>query len=207
MICFGSLDWGYNAPGDMLWWLVLPDGHLHIWREFKFQQTPAADVARMITQRTKDYGLKLRYLVADPAIWQHTGAGEHGEAIAETFLRIGLPMRKGDNDRKNGWQRVHELLRPAPDGRPWLTVEDEPECRYLRRSMGAALCDPHDADDVNTHGDDHALDALRYGAMSRPPVGRSKDDPTHQAPWSLGWLKAQAETAAGLLSPRGVALG
>ncbi len=166
---FGSLDWGFNNPGCFLLWLILPDGHYHIWREYKFQQMTVWDVGQTIQKQLRDLHLKLSYLVADPACWQHTGA-EHGEAIGETFLRVGLPMRKGDNDRKNGWQRVHELLRVAPDGRPWLTVEADPYCKYLRRSLAAAKSDKHDLDDVDTRSDDHALDSLRYGAQSRPAL-------------------------------------
>lgn len=204
--CFGSLDFGFNAPGCFLLWLALPDGHYHIWRELKFQRTPVADVGVDIQARVKALGLKLDYLAADPACWQHTGAGK-GEAIGETLQRIGLPMRKGDNNRKNGWQRVHELLRPAPDGVPWLTIETDPHCKYLRRTLAGAVSDKVDADDVDTHSDDHALDALRYGAMSRPPIGRTIVQQAQNVPWTLGWLKQQAQTPRGLLAGRSVHAG
>lgn len=206
MRCFASLDWGYNAPGCCLWWLVLSDGHYHIWREYKFQQTVVYDVAAGIKERTKMLGLKLEYLVADPACWQHTGA-ERGEAIAESMQRVGLPMRKGDNDRKNGWQRVHELLRPAPDGRPWLSVETDPHCRYLRRTIASAVSAKNDADDVDTKGDDHALDALRYGAMSRPPLGRAIVREAERKEWSFGWLKATGSRPQGPLAGREMRIG
>jgi len=160
----GSLDWGFNAPGCFLLWMILPDGHYHIWREIKFQYKTVFEVSGIIKTQMAALGVKLDYLVADPACWQHTGAGR-GEAIAETMTRLKLPMRKGDNDRKSGWQRVHELLRLAPDGRPWLTID--PSCKYLARTLAGAMCDKNDADDVNTQSDDHALDSLRYGAMSR----------------------------------------
>lgn len=212
MRSFASMDWGFNSPGDVLWWLVLPDGHYHIWREWKFQGLGSVKVAEGIAERTAEYGLKLSYLVGDPAMWQHTGAGEHGEAIAETMqrtfgrLRAKIVLRKGDHERINGWQRVHDLLQTAPDGRPWLTVEDEPHCRYLRRSMASALCDKTDADDIDTKSDDHALDTLRYGAMSRPPIGQVVQT-ARSVPWSLGWLKAQGAGMSGVLSPRRVRLG
>ena len=64
--CFGSCDWGFNAPGCFLLWLVLPDGHYHIWREIKFQHTPVYEVGGDIKKRLKELGLKLDYLVADP---------------------------------------------------------------------------------------------------------------------------------------------
>ena len=202
------MDWGYNAPGCVLWWLCLPDGHYHIWREYKFQQTPVFDtgeqsgrlgVAQNIRKINKELGLKLDYLVADPAMWSHTGA-ERGEAIAETLQRSGLPMRRGDNDRKNGWMRVHELLRLASDGQPWLTVESDPYCTYLRRTLAGAMSDKHDPDDVDTKSDDHALDALRYGAMSRPPMGRSMIQAAKTQEWSMGWLKQQNQRTHGVLA-------
>lgn len=196
---FASMDFGYNAPGCVLWWLCLADGHYHIADEYKFRQTAVWDAGLQIQKQTKALGLKLDYLVADPAMWQHTGAGR-GESIAETLIRQRLPMRKGDNDRKNGWQRVHELLRTAPDGTPWLTVEADPRCVYLRRTIAAAMSDPHDPDDLDTHGDDHALDALRYGAMSRPGVGRATAASRRAGEGTWGAMKQQAtKTAYGRL--------
>lgn len=189
------MDWGFNAPGCVLFWVPLLDGHYHIYREYKFQHTAAWEVAQNVLKRTKDYGLELTYVVGDPAMWQQHGAGR-GESIAETLQRGKLPMRKGDNDRKNGWQRVHELLRIAPDGRPWLTVD--PSCKYLIRTMGGAMSDKNDADDVDTKGDDHALDALRYGAMSRPSVGKIQNS-VQVKPWTLGWMKQDRESR-GLLA-------
>jgi hypothetical protein len=199
MRAFGSLDWGFNSPGCFLLWMVLLDGHYHIWREMKFQHTPVWEVGQRIKADLQALGLKLDYLVADPACWQHTGAGK-GEAIGETLQRCKLPMRKGDNDRKNGWQRIHELLRTAPDGLPWLTVD--PNCRYLRRTIAAGISDKLDADDLDTKIDDHALDALRYGAMSRPPVGRTIVEQAQAKPWTLAWLSQQSKKPTGLLAGR-----
>lgn len=165
---FASCDWGYNAPGEILWWLCRLDGGYHIIRELKFQHMTAEDVgARMWKITREDLGLRgVRWVAADPAMWQRTGAGR-GESVAETLLRMGLPMRRSDNNRYLGWLRVHELLRPMPDGlRPWLTVD--PSCTYLIRTMAAMVQDPNDPDDLDTRGEDHACDALRYGAMSRP---------------------------------------
>lgn len=193
--CFGSMDWGYNAPGCFLLWLCLADGHFHIYRELKFQRKNAPEVGTEIRALIKQAGIgRVRYVVADPAMWQHTGAGR-GEAIAETLARtpINLPMKKGDNDRFNGWQRVHELLRVAPDGTPWLTVDES--CRYLRRTIPAAVSDKTDLDDVDTNIDDHGLDALRYGAMSRPSPTRfstARELPTK----AVGRLFQQAREAA-----------
>lgn len=192
---FASLDWGFNAPGVCLWWACLPDGHYHIAREHKFQGKSAETVAQEIVAITRALKIaRLRYLVADPAIWQKTGHGR-GESVAETLQKRGLPMRRGDNDRLNGWLRCHELLAMAPDGTPWLTVEGDPQCKYLRRSIPAQQSDKHDPEDVNTNGDDHAVDAKRYGAMSRPSPTQflTRETPLH--PWLADALSASASRA------------
>lgn len=188
---FGSLDWGFNAPGVMLWWAVLPDGHLHVVRELKFQARPVESVAGDIQKVTRELGVKLKYIAADPAIWQQTGHGR-GESVAETLQRYGLPVIKADNDRYNGWLRCHEVLRDAPDGAPWMTVS--PDCRYLVRSVPSQQSAKSDPDDIDTGGDDHAVDAWRYGVMSRPLPGSSSKQKAVR-PGSYGWLKRESARA------------
>lgn len=187
--CFASMDWGYNAPGCVLWWLVLPENGYHIIHEFKFQQMSSEEVAQRVLKISDEIGAVPQYVTADPAMWAKTGANAKGESIAETLMRFGLRMRRSDNDRFNGWQRVHALLRDMNADRPWLTVE--PTCRYLIRSMQNAISDKKDPDDVDTTTDDHALDALRYGAMSRPPVWTERDrrEKAPLPPNSWGWWR------------------
>ncbi len=163
---FGSLDWGRASPGCMLWWACLEDGSYHIRHEWKFQGMSAEEVGPIIKRMTKEHGIKkLRYIAADPSIWAKKGEGK-GESIGETLSRCGLPVRKSDNDRLSGWSRVVSLLRDRGDHSPWLTMH--PDCKYLRRTIPAQVSDKTDPEDVDTSGDDHGADALRYGAMSRP---------------------------------------
>jgi len=194
---FCSMDWGFNAPGVCLWWAHLGDNHWHIVRELKFQYESAEAVAKRWHEMNASLGKpQIQYVAADPSMWAKTGHGK-GESIAETLLRFRLPMRKGDNDRKNGWQRCHELLRVAPDGVPWLTVDAT--CRYGLRSLPAQMSDKRDPDDIDTGGDDHWVDAWRYGAMSRFVAGRVSKTTTPK-PWSMAWLKAQQTETRGILS-------
>jgi hypothetical protein len=105
------MDWGFNAPGVILWWACLPDGHYHISRELKFQYQAAETVAREWHAINRELGIERpRYVAADPSMWAKTG---HGAAsrLPKRCCGLNLPMRKGDNDRKNGWLRCHELLR------------------------------------------------------------------------------------------------
>jgi hypothetical protein len=185
---FASMDWGFNAFGCVLWWAQLPDGRYHVRWEYKFKGESAERVATEIQRINSQLGVKLRYLVCDPAMKQKTGAGR-GESIFETLMRKKLPMRAGDNDRFNGWNRVHELLRLDEQNQPWITVS--PDCKYLVRTLPAMVQDDHDPEDIDTAKDDHAVDALRYGAMSRPSPTR-KD--TRPKPYPVGSWGHHVET-------------
>jgi hypothetical protein len=192
---FRSMDWGRNQPGCVLWWAQLPDHKLFIRKELKFQQMDEQEVAAKIHQGDEELGLtKVSYTAADPAIFNKTGAthtnttlGFRGQSIGETLQAYGINAVKSDNDRFNGWGRCHALLRSAPDGTPWITVH--PDCRYLIRSIAAAKSDDKDPDDVDTDSDDHALDAWRYGAMSRPHPAYPKKGPRTFAAGTMGALR------------------
>ena len=195
---FRSMDWGYHAPGCVLWWVVLPDGHLHIRSDLKFQQDDVQAVKEKILKRDKQLGLRGHLLLyGDPAMQAKTGqATMHGASIAE---QLGCGYLPADHDRFNGWTRCHQLLRNDTQGEPWMTVD--PDCRYLIRSIPAAKSDKTDLDDVDTTMDDHALDAWRYGAMSRS-APRAGTVTKRFAENTLGWLKNRARKPRGLLAPR-----
>lgn len=187
------MDWGSNAPGCLLLWVHVLDNHWHILRELKFQRETTETVAGRWKRLLKDVGSpRVLYIAADPNMWTNTG-----ESIAESLIRHGLPLVKAENDRRNGWQRVHELLRLAPDGYPWLTVDRS--CSYLIRTIPAQQSDKHDPDDVDTHGDDHGVDALRYGAMSRFVASR-KSKKVQPPYMSMGWMKQQGAVKGGVLA-------
>lgn len=195
---FRSMDWGYNAPGCVLWWAVLADGHLYIRSELKFQRKDVSVVRAEIRERDKELGVSHTIpLYGDPAMQQKIGQKtKRGESIAES---LGLSFIPGDNDRYNGWMRCHQILRNDALGVPWLQVH--PDCRYLIRSLPAALSDAKDPDDVDTTGDDHALDAWRYGAMSRP-APRSVSTVITHVEGTLGYYKARNQKPGGPLARR-----
>lgn len=205
---FTAMDWGSLSPGCVLWFAVLPDRRLYLRSELKFQGDDVAEVAAKIKARERKLGLagKIAYRVADPAMWIKDAKtkGQHliGESIADTFRLQGIPLRQADHDRVNGWARCLQLLRDAPDGTPWFTVHTD--CRYFLRTIAAARSDKHNPEDVDTAGDDHALDAWRYGAMSRPSPSTAYGV-SATAPGSIGWLRSTVRQATGVLAKRGPA--
>lgn len=192
---FRSMDWGYHAPGAIGWWAILPDHRLYIRTDWKFQGLDEPDVAKGAQKIDRELRIaKARYCAADPAMWHKTGAshkhrGFVGRSIADTLAHYGLPCVKADHDRVIGWKRLQSLFRDAPDGMPWLVLH--PDATYLRRTIPAARSDKSNPEDVDTTGDDHALDMARYGAMS--PAARRKETTTTSYPkGSVGDLRDRA---------------
>jgi hypothetical protein len=109
--------------------------------------------------------------------------------------------RVGTMDRPLGWQRFRHWLKDSPDGVPWLTVS--PECPYTARTIPALVSDSHKPEDVDSDGEDHAADALRYFVMSRPPIGESVTKRQAVLPGSFAYYKQQGQQAVtGLLARR-----
>jgi hypothetical protein len=179
---FGSFDWGYAKPFSMGWWAVsdgswgLPRGALLRYREwYGWNGTPneglrldAGPVAQGIHQRTR--GERLSYIAADPSTFKRDG----GPSIMETFAINQVLLRRADNARLAGWNKVRELLngQRGPDDltegpRPPLLYFTD-DCEQSIRCLESVPADSKKPDDVDTEAEDHAADDVRYGVMSRP---------------------------------------
>lgn len=187
-----AMDWGVNAPSSVGWYSQGYDGRTYLYRELylngmEFQKkfglplTPTR-LAKVILGLTgKEY---YQYCVADPSLWNKmlSSAGgkvieNEGESIAETMIKTGLKMIKADNDRVNGLARLREVMRIAPDGKPWYQVFSN--CVDTIRTIPALQYDLRKVDDVDTDGEDHCYDRDRYFFMSRPyKPERLKKEPT-----------------------------
>lgn len=180
---FGAFDWGYSSPFSMGWFAVsdgnwgLPRGALFLYKEWygstgkpnEGLKLDAALVARGIRNRSR--GERLSYIAADPATFKRDGGPSH----AETFAVEEVYLRRADNSRLAGWDKVRQHLNgrlgqdPAPEGLalpPLLYIADD--CVDTIRTMESVPSDPKKPDDVDTTAEDHAVDMLRYGVMSRP---------------------------------------
>lgn len=175
------IDWGYDPHyGVCLWVAVLPSGRLYVFYEWKFngeharEKLVASGVATRIVKYTQEdvlplvKGRRINRSIADPSMW--SGDGHTGEDYAETFRKNGVTCQKADNDRVMGWGRLRHWFRLAPDGKPWIMFH--PRCEVTIRTIPGLVRDKNDPDDVNTTGEDHPGDALRYGVMARPTPTR-----------------------------------
>jgi len=199
----GGMDWGYNQPGWFGWARLLPDGRIYIQADWKFQGLSVESVAKGIVRETDRLRLpRFRAIYCDPSMGNKTGFAPGGqmqaESHAEVLARFGLPMIRSDNDRYHGWQRVHDYLRAAPDGRPWLIAS--PRARYLARSLPTLQQDKHNPDDCDTTADDHAADGLRYLLAGRPLPSDARGKSAAPAWMSLGWIKKRDRPSRGPLA-------
>lgn len=197
----GGMDWGYLRPGVFLWAVPLDDGRLYIEREYVFSETIASEVAKNVVALTKLWGWELAHSVGDPNM--AIREGQSGEDTFETLATNGLIVDKGINDRVNGWTRLRHWLRPLPNGKPALVIS--PDCEYLARTLPQLLSSKTKPEDVDTTGEDHAADALRYLVMDRPaPLTISTSVP--YPPDSAGALMQQLlETSVPVLGVHNVA--
>lgn len=175
---FRSFDFGYARPFSAAWWTADEDGVLYrILELYGWNGTPNegarwnperifSEMAALERQHAWLAGRTITG-VADPSIWD----ASRGESVAETASRHGIYFTPGDNHRVAGWMRLHDRLRFDEDGKPSLYVFNT--CRAAIRTLPLLAYDPHRPEDLDSDGEDHAADEMRYLVMSRPaPAGR-----------------------------------
>lgn len=179
MVLFRAFDWGSAKPFSVGWYAILdksydcdgrtlPAKSLVKFREWYGASGPnkglkmTADlVAQGIVKREK--GERIRYGVADPAIYIRDG----GPSIGETMAIHGCSWRRADNKRKAGWEQLRQRL-VGSGGYPMLYICDA--CEDTIRTLPTLQHDDTDPEDLDTEAEDHAADETRYAVMSRPWV-------------------------------------
>ena len=163
---FRTCDWGYSSPACCLWLAVDFDNNIFVYRELYTQRVTADIFARKVLDA--EQGEYIRYGVLDSSTWARRG--DIGPSIAETMILEGCKWRPSDRSPRSrvaGKLELHKRLRPDEDtGYPSLFILDN--CVNLIRTLPMLPVDKNNPEDVNTHAEDHAYDALRYGCMSRP---------------------------------------
>ena len=177
---FRCMDWGSAAPAAVYWCAIsdglptydgrtYPKGAMVVYREWYIAKGPnvglkltAEEVGEGVLFR--DNGDEIGDSVIDPAAWSQNG----GPSIAERMARCtdgAVMFRRGDNKRIPGWDMLRNRLRGSSDG-PMLYMFKT--CYDLIRTLPSIQHDPNKPEDLDTTGEEHALDAIRYGCMSRP---------------------------------------
>ena len=170
---YRSFDWGYNKPFSCGWWAVDYDGVVYrILELYGCTKTPNegvkwtppkvfAEIHRIETEHRWLKGKKI-IGIADPAIWD----AETGESIADVAAKHQVFFNPGDHKRIPGWMQVHYRLAFDENGFPMMYVFSN--CKAFIRTIPLLQYDEHKPEDLDTDGEDHVADEVRYFCMSRP---------------------------------------
>lgn len=137
------------------------------------------NVAKVIARESA--GETIEYVVGDPSMASRkprsvTGVGESVmEAMNEYWSKNehDIFIKKGDNNRPTGLDRVRYWLSEAPDGKPYYQVFKN--CRDTIRTYPELIYKDGE-NDVDTDIEDHVYDEDRYGFMSRPYGAPDKEE-------------------------------
>jgi hypothetical protein len=170
---FRTCDWGYSSAACVLWLAVDYDNNFWVYREHYTQRVTADVFARQVLEKERDE--YVRYGILDSSTWARRG--DAGPSIAETMIREGCKWRPSDRSPRSrvaGKLELHKLLAKDPDtGQPKLKIFSN--CTNVIRTLPMLPVDKNNPEDVDTHAEDHAYDALRYGVMSRSVHPKSYD--------------------------------
>jgi len=122
-------------------------------------------VGKQLRLKEKGDALDPGASVIDPAAFNQDG----GPSIAERLFDEGVMFRRADNKRtgKNGgWDMLRQRLVGDDDGRSMIYLFST--CTEAIRTIPMLQHDKTNAEDLDTDGEDHAADEIRYAVMSRP---------------------------------------
>lgn len=196
-------DWGYTAPGCMLWVAITPENAYGVRRAYVYREL------WQTKKEPKEWAEQLAKINAvDPvkymALPHDCFATVQGkQTIADTFWKItGIPIKRMATQikdaRVNRAALLHQYLSVAPDGKPYLQVHRS--CHNTIETIPELVHDENNVEDVDTRGNDHAYDALTGGLLTMVvnaggsgavrPNNMKNADLAHWHPNAAGELKA-----------------
>lgn len=161
------LDYGYRPHPSAVYWLaLLNSGHVICYRELwdtgmRYDQL-AARVAALTTADEE-----IPAVVADPSVCSKESE-KSGNTFEQEFNVLHMAVIPGNNKRLEGWSLVRKYLSPFTDpntGRMVAKLIVTENCTKLINTLPEQTHDKTRVEDMNTKGDDHGCDAIRYGLM------------------------------------------
>jgi hypothetical protein len=195
---FESMDHRATNPTAWLLWTVDYDGNLIVCDEYYSAGLVSRHAPEILRSR-RDWWQTSAWsntCWADPSIFAQHGLTDRlgrPASIASEYADYGIGLSPANNDRKAGYLRLCELLHPDEERTPpaWAnqTTNGAPRlyvvstCRHLisqfqSAPLAAEGIDAGEAVDpkwASAHG--HAIDAARYGALSRPSPSEEPPPP------------------------------
>ena len=182
-----GLDWGFARPFSVGWYAVDHDKRIYRIREYygctgtpnegiKLDPSTVAREIRRIEDEDPNLKGRTIHRVGDPAIWASQGTESTGALMEKERVFF----EKGDNTRLSGKMQVHHRLRFDENGIPMLYIFST--CENFIRTVPSLVYSQSNVEDVDTNGEDHIYDELRYVCM-RNPVAPPKVEPPAPKPY------------------------
>lgn len=178
---FRAGDYGFNAPSSVGWYAISPDGNLYRYKELYQTGLGYSKLATEVASLTND-DEAIEYDVFDPAFWAKKGERDDGLSGSEVYsdrikeLTGKAPrMVRGENSRVIGWGVVREYLKPyIREEKLTAKLQVFSTCIKFIETVPELQHDKKNPEDVDSDGEDHAADELRYAVMSRPTPKKIK---------------------------------
>lgn len=180
-------DYGYGNPACFERGLIDQDGRAWITHEFYGAKLEADEQADQIISVMG--GLPSGTTFCDPSIFATraaTGGSNNpslrsAKFVSDVLSASGLNIMQANNNRVSGWGVVRKYLEMGPacayhrskglQSCPMLHVSEA--CHHLIETLPNQVYDSHNKEDLDTTGEDHASDTLRYLLVHAP---RKADD-------------------------------
>lgn len=154
---FRSIDpSGRSGITSCHWYALDWDGKVYVYREYYKTGLDSDEHARNIANLSE--GESYRYSVMDSAAWSKLGLPE---TTFEIYSRNKVDdLQPSSKNRVMGWDIVHQYLRWSEKELPKLKIFSN--CVNIIRTIPTLIHDELHPEDVDSDGEDHAADELRY---------------------------------------------
>lgn len=154
-----SFDWGFSDPTCILWTAEDPkSGQVFVYREVDITKTIDVDVSRKMKDMSEGEKIDVIYYPWD----LDNKNPQTGVSMKERMMQVFSEpyWKQANKDRKNGWASVRHFLGFRPDKKPRMMIFNT--CKHLVESFPEQVFDDNNSEDLDTLGNDHHVDALRY---------------------------------------------
>ena len=172
---FRAFDYGLDML-VCLWIAVSPAGQSYVYRELRRPNLIVSEAARAIENATP-VNEQIAATFAPPDMWSRQK--DSGRTMAELFAKNKIPVLRASNARAQGHMQIKELLHGNGEA-PALLIFSS--CPGLINDVKAICADERNPGDCakQPHDVTHAVDALRYFAVSRAvDFGSANEDERH----------------------------
>ncbi len=170
---YRAYDYGLKEPFVCLFIAKDSKGRSVVFDEIIRTELVASAQAKLVNKVAKEkYGLEPSDFtdeIADPAYWtRHTEKDGEPYSYAGFYSDNGIHMTRAINDRRSGAAVVYAALENEIDGIRMLRFRSN--CEETTESFPLLASEDNDAELVETHGNDHAFDAVRYYSITVTPM-------------------------------------